>query len=82
MQAAGIDTATRPCQVWSWDITWLPTAIAGSFYTLFMVIDLYSPKFVAWKVHTTENGELASELIRKVCLRENNTAPGLVLYLR
>ncbi|MFC0280807.1 helix-turn-helix domain-containing protein [Falsigemmobacter intermedius] len=27
--------ATGPCQIWTWDITWMPGPIAGSFFYLF-----------------------------------------------
>ena len=37
-------------QVWSWDITYLPTAIRGQFYRLYMVLDIYSRKIVGWEV--------------------------------
>lgn len=38
---------------------------------------LYSPKAVAWEVHTADNGTLTAELIRKACLRENDTFLGV-----
>ncbi|MBS0877713.1 IS3 family transposase, partial [Tatumella sp. JGM100] len=28
-------TATGPCQVWSWDITWLPSVVRGRWYYLY-----------------------------------------------
>ena len=33
--------ATRPSQVWTWDITKLPAALAG-YYKLYVILDLYS----------------------------------------
>jgi len=35
-------TAEGPNQVWSWDITWLPSEVKGRFFYLYMIIDLYS----------------------------------------
>lgn len=39
--------ACQPNQVWSWDITYLATVVAGMFLYLYMVIDIYSRKIVA-----------------------------------
>ena len=36
--------ATAPCQVWSWDITWLPGSIAGAFFYLYLIVDIFSRK--------------------------------------
>ena len=62
--------ATGPNQCWTWDVTWLKSPVAGLFYYLYMVSDLYSRKIVSWEVHETECGELASELIRRGVMAE------------
>ena len=62
--------AIAPNQLWSWDITYLPSTVRGRFFYLYMVMDLYSRKAVACQVYEYESGELASELITDACLRE------------
>lgn len=62
--------ANGPNQVWSWDITYLQSAVAGLYYYLYLIIDVYSRKIVGWEVHNVENSELSSELIKKTCLSE------------
>jgi transposase InsO family protein len=62
--------ATRPGQIWCWDVTYLPSTVRGMFFYLFAVIDLYSRKLVAWEVHATETGDQAAELIEKARWRE------------
>ena len=47
-------TATAANQVWSWDITYLPSPVRGQYYYLYLFEDLYSRKAVAWEVHTEE----------------------------
>jgi transposase InsO family protein len=37
-------------QIWSWDITYLPTSVRGVWLYLYLVIDLSSRKDVAWHV--------------------------------
>ncbi|MDB2384552.1 IS3 family transposase [Endozoicomonas sp.] len=61
--------ATEPNQVWSWDITFLRSAVRGRFYYLYLVIDIYSRVVVAWEIHENESAEHASELINKACIR-------------
>ena len=72
--------ATRPNSVWSWDITYLASSIRGSFYRLYLVMDVFSRKIVGWEVHERETAEHASELIRKSCLKESIHKKGLVLH--
>ena len=62
--------ATGPKQVWSWDITWLPAPIRGLFFYLYMIMDIYSRKVVAWEVHPLESAELAATLVHKAVLSE------------
>ncbi len=67
-------------QVWSWDITYLPTAVRGQFYRLYMVLDIYSRKIVGWEVHGEELAVHASILIDKICQRERIAKDQLVLH--
>ena len=72
--------ADAPNRVWSWDITYLATTIAGMFFRLYLVMDIYSRKIVGWEVHENETAEHASGLIRKACLAEGISEHGLVLH--
>jgi len=72
--------ATGPKQVWSWDITYLASIIRGSFYRLYLVLDIFSRKIVGWEVHESESSDHASVLIRKACLAEGIHWRGLVLH--
>jgi transposase InsO family protein len=42
-------TASGPNQIYSWDITYLPTRVRGVF--LYLVKDIYSRKVVGWQVY-------------------------------
>jgi transposase InsO family protein len=73
--------ATAPGQVWVWDITWMPTKIKGMFYRLYVIMDLFSRKIVAWEVWEEENDQRARELLRKAALSEGiRIDQGLVLH--
>jgi len=72
--------ATGPNQVWTWDITYLPSKVRGSFYYLYMVMDVYSRKAVAYQVYERESGDLAADLITDACARESIMSNQLVLH--
>jgi transposase InsO family protein len=61
--------ASRPKEVWTWDITKLPTRQRGVYLCLYMVLDLFSRFVVAWMVSRKENSALAKQLIQEVSIR-------------
>jgi putative transposase len=63
-------TAIAPNQVYTWDITYLPTSVKGSFFYLYLVLDIFSRKIVGWQVHSEELSALAADLMTDICLRE------------
>ena len=63
-------TAVGPNQVWSWDITYLKSSVLGIFYYLYIVIDIYSRKIVAWRVAPYESAEISSAMIKRACFNE------------
>jgi len=72
--------ATGPCQVWTWDITWMPGPIIGMFYYLYLIVDIYSRKIVAWEVHDRESAELAATLVTQAVWAEGCALKPLVLH--
>lgn len=72
--------ATAPNQLFSWDITYLPTQIMGIYFYLYLVLDIFSRKIVGWQVYEAESSELASEVMRDICVRENIAPNQVVLH--
>ncbi len=72
--------AAMPNQVWSWDITYLPTAVRGQFYRLYLVMDIYSRLITGWEVHGEELASHAAALIDKTCQRHHVSKDQLVLH--
>lgn len=62
--------ATAPGQVWTWDITYLRGPIAGVFYYLYLIVDIYSRKIVGWEVQERESAASAAELIQGTVWKE------------
>ena len=72
--------ATGPNQVWSWDITYLRAPVRGTFYYLYMFLDIWSRKIVGWEVHEEERSELAAWLMKTICDSESIEHGTLVLH--
>lgn len=61
--------AKQPNEVWTWDISKLPTEKRGEYLSLYMVMDLYSRYIVAWMLSTKENSALSQQLIQEAATR-------------
>lgn len=72
--------ATGPCQVWSWDITKLRGPQAGLWYSLYVVLDIFSRKIVGWRIELREEAELAEALIAESYRREGVQPHQLTLH--
>ena len=57
--------ATAPGQVWSWDITKLRGPQRGSYYDLYVLLDIFSRYVVGWTVAAREDAEIAAALIKQ-----------------
>lgn len=67
--------AEAPNEVWTWDITKLPTWRRGVYLSLYVILDLFSRLVVAWMVSTKENSALACQLMRE-SVNLHGIAPG------
>ena len=62
--------ATRPGEIWCWDVTFLPAQIQGRWFYLYLILDLYSRKIIGFEVHGTDSAEHAAHLARRTALAE------------
>jgi putative transposase len=72
--------ATRPNELWSWDITKLHGPAKWTYFYLYVILDVFSRYVVGWMVATCESAALAQELIRTTCERQDITADQLTLH--
>ena len=79
-RGATVHRATGPNQVWSWEITYLPTLIHGRFLRLYLVVDVWSRHIVGTAVHEDERATHAAALIQRICDTSGIDATGLVLH--
>jgi putative transposase len=62
--------ARGPNQVWSWDITKLAGPIAGVWFCLYVIMDIFSRYVVGWMAAERESEDLARELIEQTCKKQ------------
>lgn len=62
---------TGPNQCWCWDISYLRTEILRVFWYLYVMLDEWSRKVVAWRVSRSLAGEEALALIDQAMITEN-----------
>jgi len=55
--------AHAPNDVWTWDITKCATNTAGTYLSLYVVMDLFSRYVVSWMLSRRENSALACQLL-------------------
>jgi putative transposase len=62
--------ATAPRQVWSWDITKLRGPQPGVWYSLYVVLDIFSRMVVGWLLADREDALLAEQVLADAYHRE------------
>lgn len=62
--------ATAPGQVLCWDMSYLPSHVAGRWFYLYLIMDLYSRKVVGWEIHEEDDASHAVALLKRVSLAE------------
>lgn len=67
--------ATRPNQVWTWDITKVPGCERGAFFYVYVILDLFSRFVVGWLAAERENARLAVHLVAETA-RRHGIEPG------
>jgi putative transposase len=73
-------TATRPNEVWSWDITKLRSEGKGPGYCLYVILDIFSRYIVGWMVAERESSQLAAQLIQETCRKQGVDRDTLTIH--
>lgn len=60
--------ATGPNQVYSWDITYLRTYVAGIFFYAYIILDVWSRKIVGWEIAEEERDTVSAALMERLAL--------------
>ena len=72
--------ATRPNEVWSWDITKLKGPAKWTYYYLYVILDIFSRYVVGWMIAARESATLAQRLISETCAKQRIGEDQLTLH--
>ena len=72
--------ATRPNEIWSWDITTLRGPTRGLFHDLYAILDIFSRYALNWLVAAHEDAELAKEFIEDAALTQGVSRGQLIIH--
>jgi putative transposase len=72
--------ATRPNELWSWDITKLLGPQKWTYFYLYVILDVFSRYVVGWMVAHEESATLARKLIEETCRRQGIERDQLTLH--
>jgi putative transposase len=72
--------ATRPNEVWSWDITKLLGPTKWTYFYLYVILDIFSRYVVGWMVAHQEQASLAERLIAETLTKQAISPGRLTLH--
>ena len=72
--------ATRPNELWSWDVSKLKGPAKWTYYYLYVILDVFSRYVVGWTVQYRENGQLAKALIEQATEQQRIRPKVLTLH--
>jgi putative transposase len=72
--------ASRPNELWSWDITKLKGPEKWSYFHLYVIIDVFSRYVVGWMVAHRESSELAKRLISETIRKQEADPSRLTIH--
>lgn len=72
--------ATKPNEVWSWDITKLKGPLKAAHFQLYVILDIFSRCVVGWMIADCESDHLAEALIAQTCDKEGIVPGQLTLH--
>ncbi|MFF0372615.1 IS3 family transposase [Micromonospora sp. NPDC005087] len=72
--------ATKPNQVWSWDITKLHGSVKWSYHYLYVIIDIYSRYVVGWMIAERESAALAEKFLADTVVKQDVDRDTLTIH--
>ena len=72
--------ATRPNEVWSWDITKLRGPEKWTYFYLYVILDVFSRYVVGWMIGLRETADLAQDFIGETAAKQGIDPGTLTLH--
>ena len=72
--------ATAPNQLWSWDITKLRGPVKWTYFSLYVILDVFSRYVTGWMIAYREGAELAKQFIEEAIGKHQVPAGQLTIH--
>lgn len=72
--------AFGPNELWSWDITYLPASVRGTFFYLYLFVDVWSRRIMKAVVHTEESMDHSALALAEAYVEHGVTPHALALH--
>ena len=72
--------ATRPNELWSWDITKLLGPVSWTYFYLYVILDVFSRYVVGWTVAHAEQAALAERLLAETTAKQQILPGALTVH--
>jgi len=72
--------ATKPNEIWTWDITKLKGPDKYVYFQLYVMLDIFSRKVVGWMLADCEKDQLAGQFIASTCKAEEILPDQLTIH--
>jgi len=72
--------ASRPNELWSWDITKLLGPVKWTYFYLYVILDVFSRYIVGWMLANQESAALAKRLIEETCRKQEILPEQLTIH--
>jgi len=72
--------ATAPTQEWSWDITQRLGPATWTYFSRYVIRDIFSRSGVGWMVAQRERAALAERLVQETCAKQTSAPGQLTLH--
>ena len=66
---------TARTRFWTWDITKLKGPWRGTYFDLYVMLDIFSRKVIRWEVHYGESGDLAKAFMQHAIIANGGAKP-------
>ena len=71
VRAPSTHVASAPRHVFCWGMTYLPATLIGRWFSLCLILDLYSQEILGFEVHETDDSEHAASRLRRTVVAED-----------
>jgi len=72
--------ATKPNEIWSWDITKLHGPEKWTYYYLYVILDIWSRYVTGWMLARAENAQLSTRLMNESIAKQGVVKGQLTLH--